>query len=88
MLGEPGKGTEVLAAEVSDLGGFPISELVMDGHRLEDPSVHREGLELARTEEQHTVGDIFADAGQFHQPGLGRRIGQVFGFIEPAGAGL
>jgi hypothetical protein len=78
---------EVGAAEVGDLGRLPTVETVAAGEGFEHPGVHGEGLELAGAEEQHAVGNFFADAGQFHQPPLGGGVGQGFGFIEPAGPG-
>ena len=63
LLGEAGEGAEVRAAEVGDLGGLPAVETVAAGEGFQDPGVDGEGLELAGAEEEHAVGDFFADAG-------------------------
>ena len=36
---------------------------------------------------KYAVGDLFADAGQFKQTGFCRKVGEMLGFLEPAGAG-
>jgi hypothetical protein len=87
LLGEAGEGAEVGAAELGELGGFPAGEAVAAGEGLENPRVHREGLEFARAEEEDAVGDFFADAGEFEEAGFRGGVGEGFGFIEPAGAG-
>ena len=75
------------AAEMGDLGRLPAHEAVAPGERLEHPGVDGKGLQPARAEEQDAVGDLLPDAGQFQQARLGRGIGQVLGFLQPARAG-
>ena len=47
--------------------------------------IQGEGFEFARAEEENTVGDFFADAGERHQTGFGFGVGGGFAFFEPAG---
>jgi hypothetical protein len=68
-------GAEVCAAEVGDLSGRPAVEAVVAGQRLQDPRVHREGLELPSAKKQNAVRDLRAYARQLEQAGVGGRVG-------------
>ena len=87
LLGEAGVGAEVGAAEVGDLGGFPVVEAVAADHGFDDPGIDGEGFEAAGAEEEDAIGDFFADAGEGEEAGFGFGVGGVFGGGEPGGVG-
>jgi len=73
------------AAEVGDLRRLPTGEAVAALHRLDDPHVDGERFEPAGTEEEHAVGDFFADARERAETFLRDGVGECFGCFEPAG---
>lgn len=85
LLGEAGGGAEMGATEMGDLGGSPAGESVARLERFDDPDVDGEGFETARAEQQDTVRHFFADAGKQAKTRFGVRVGQAFGFFQPAG---
>ena len=69
LWGEDGGGAEVGAAELGDMGGGRVGELVAPGHGFDHPRVDGEGFELASAKAEDAVGDFSPDAG-----GVRRRV--------------
>jgi len=85
LLGEAGLGAEVGAAKVGDLSGFPTVEPVATRHGFDYPGVHGKCFQAAGAEEEHAIGDFFADAGEGEQEDLGLGVGGALGGVEPTG---
>lgn len=65
------------AAEVGDLRRLPTGEAVAALHRLDDPHVDGESFEPAGAEEEHAVGDFFADARERAETFLRDGVGSI-----------
>src|SRR3954469_8541755 len=63
----------------------PVVQPVTSRKRFENPHINGKRFEPAGAEEEHAIGNFFADARQETQAFLRYRVGQRFGFFEPAG---